>query len=327
MIIERSRTSGIIQLSWYIGITVIITPIPITSPEMTLVLNIDVSIDESMKNRTFGLLGPYDGSPQNDMRASNGTVIGLADSLSLSVIHTQFGQSWAIDPNQSLFYYEANDSAIFYANQNINFIPSFGPATISPAQENSTRAACNISISSNQSLWTVAQRTCYYDVSVTGDTSFGRSSSAAATAIVENVNSQRNPPLFDPNLPLTITANVSDNITLSFTATTNYGTMIIYKVVRAPINAHFDNQTGRFEWQVTASTGNNTVISISAEDNQYFFMSVHEVFVTISRSASVNNPSGPTTTSVGSSAPITADCMMCLSFLIIEAFIAVGIAR
>ena len=295
MIIERNRTSKVIQLSWYIGISVIITPISITSPALTVVLNIDISIDESMKNRTFGLLGPYDDSPSNDMRAANGTVIGQADSLSLDVIHIQFGQTWAIDPNQSLFYYEGNDSATFYGSQNINFTPSFGPANMSLDQENSTRAACNISAYSNQSSWSVAQRTCYYDVSMTGDTSFGRSSLVAANAIVENTESQRNPPLFNSNLPTAITANVLDNVTLNFTATSEYGTAIIYILVRGPINAYFDNQTGRFEWQIPASVGNITVITVSAEDNQYYLMSTYDVTVSISGVVGAINSTVPTT--------------------------------
>ena len=306
MIIERNRTSKVIQLSWYIGISVIITPLPITSSTLTMVLNIDISIDESMKNRTYGLLGPYDDSTQNDMRAANGTVIGQADSLSPEVIHKQFGQSWAINPNRSLFYYEANDSATFYANKNINFIPSFAPTTMLPAQENSTRIACNISAQSNQSSWTVAQRSCYYDVSVTGDTSFGQNSLVAATAIVQNTESQRNPPLFDPNLPLAITANVSDNITLTFTATSEYGTAIIYKLVRGPVNSYFNNQTGRFEWQIPSSANNVTVIAVSAEDNEHYLMSVYEVAVSLFRSVSVPPSSGSTSSGSTSNVPTSS---------------------
>lgn len=292
MIIERNRTSEVIQLSWYMGISVIIQPFKLVSPELTLVLNIDVSVDESMKNRTSGLLGPYDGATANDMRAANGTIIGLADSLSPDVIYYQFGQSWAIDPSRSLFYYEASDSATFYASQNMNFTPIFGSNPMTPTQEASVRAACNISSSSNQSTWTVAQRTCYYDISITNDTSFGRASSAAASNIAENINNRRNPPLFNPSLPVSLTVNASNIIRVNFTATSEYGSAILYTIQQGPLGAQFNNTTGYFVWQVPSSSINETVVLISAQDNQYNLTSTYEVFIRIldSTSNTTTNP-------------------------------------
>ena len=281
--IERNRTSGVMTLSWFIGVAIQITPITVSAAlSNVLVLNVAVSVASAHRNRTFGLLGSYDNDPSNDIRARNGSLIGSADALSAEQIHRQFGQTWAIDPLQSLFYYEAGDAASLYASRNSLYVPSFAFPQPSSTERDSILTTCSIDRSvTNQTAWTVAQRTCYYDMAVTHDASLGRMSRAAAETVVQTVNAQRSPPEFNANLPLALTVNRSTPIALDFTAMSPYSAGVVYTLLQGPNNATFDNQTGLFRWHSASATSNETVVRVSAEDNRYRLRSTHEISIRI----------------------------------------------
>ncbi|CAF1219816.1 unnamed protein product [Rotaria sp. Silwood1] len=95
-------------------------------PSKQLLLNVAVSVAGSFHNRTFGLLGTYDG----------------------------FGVTWAIDPSSSLFYYEPSQSAQFFEQQNRNFIPPFTDPTSTNNTSISTLNSCKINRTSSPSSWT-----------------------------------------------------------------------------------------------------------------------------------------------------------------------------
>jgi hypothetical protein len=103
------------------------------SPSEQLVLNIAVSITGIFRERTYSLLGTYDGTPKNDLRNKNVSIV--SSNCSLERIHNDFGMTWAIDPSSSLFYYESNQSTLFFQEQNRVFVPSFVDPT---AENNST---------------------------------------------------------------------------------------------------------------------------------------------------------------------------------------------
>ncbi|CAF1231627.1 unnamed protein product [Rotaria sp. Silwood1] len=105
MTLERNRTSGALTLSWFIGVSIQITPIILSSPVAgTVVLNLGVSVAGSFQGRTYGLLGFYDNNRTNDLRTPNGSVVDNADSLTEAQIYYEFGQTWVINPKQSLFF-------------------------------------------------------------------------------------------------------------------------------------------------------------------------------------------------------------------------------
>jgi hypothetical protein len=121
------------------------------SPSEQLVLNIAVSITGIFRKRTYGLLGTYDGTPNNDLRNKNGSIV--SSNASLERIHNDFGMTWSIDPSSSMFYYESNQSALFFQEQNRVFVPSFVDPT---AENNSTILnVCEINATSLPSSWTV----------------------------------------------------------------------------------------------------------------------------------------------------------------------------
>lgn len=173
MTIERhGDETRLLTLSWNIGVTVQIRLVDITVPSRTVAMNVGVSVAGLYRERTYGLLGTYDGQSSNDLRTPDGRIVSA--SASLEEIHRQFGVKWAIPPSRSLFHYESDQSADLFQQQNLNFQPLFDAPIVTAAQNASILAACQIDPTAASSSWTVAQRTCYYDVAVTKDSTFGQ---------------------------------------------------------------------------------------------------------------------------------------------------------
>ena len=281
MTLEYNRTSRVITLSWLIGVSIQITPISVTIGGTTaLLFNLGVSVAGAHQNRVFGLLGLYDGDRSNDLRAQNGSIVGNASELSLEQIHRSFGQTWAILPSSSLFYYETGDSASVYVLQNQVYTPSFTRPQPSSTLVSAALTACNIpSSSTNQTTWTLAQQTCYYDIAVTSDVSLGQVSRSVADTIEQIVSAQRSPPEFNDDLPLVMVVNGSANVSINFTATSQYSGAVRYSLLQGPTTARFNDQTAMFSWEPTANASNNTVVRVSALDSQYNLVSTYEVVV------------------------------------------------
>jgi len=287
---EYNRTSSILTLSWFIGVSIQITPIRISSGD--LILNLGISISGSYQHQTRGLLGSYDRNPNNDLQASNGTILGPVDSLTLEQIHRQFGQTWSIDPLDSLFYYESGDSAAYYSSQNFLYVPSFISPEPPSSQLNATLTACNIdSHSTNRSQWTVAQQTCFYDIATSNDTTLGQASAVASEELAQITVDQRYPPEFNANLPLTLTVNESSSVSIDFTATSPYTSSIIYELVQGPSSASFNSQTARFTWQKATTSQSSIIVRVTAKDAQYELLSTHELALNVRPRAIPSPPS------------------------------------
>ena len=277
MTLEKNRTTGVLTLSWSIGVSVQISPVSVAGG---LVFNLGISVSGQYQNRTFGLLGVYDNDQNNDLRAQNGTIVGLSNTLSPEQIHREFGQTWTINPVRSLFYYENGDSAWIYANQNNLYVPSFVPPNPPLSRMNATFATCGIDpTSTNRSIWTLSQQTCYYDMAVTNNSAMGQASSLAAENVLQAIDDQRYPPEFNSNLPSTMTVNVSTPITIDFTAVSQYTSSITYNLLQGPPTASFNSTTARFNWERPDLSDNNTVVRVSARDAVYNLLSTHEILI------------------------------------------------
>ena len=287
---EYNRTSSILTLSWFIGVSIQITPIRISSGD--LILNLGISLSGSYQHQTRGLLGSYDRNPNNDLQASNGTILGPVDSLTLEQIHRQFGQTWSIDPLDSLFYYESGDSAAYYSSQNFLYVPSFISPEPPSSQLNATLTACNIdSHSTNRSQWTVAQQTCFYDIATSNDTTLGQASAVASEELAQITVDQRYPPEFNADLPLILTVDESSSVSIDFTATSPYTSSIIYELVQGPSSASFNSQTARFTWQKATTSQSSIIVRVTAKDAQYELLSTHELALNVRPRAIPSPPS------------------------------------
>jgi fibulin 1/2 len=299
------------------GIAVQITPITLRSPiNGTLVLNIGVSVSGSFQGLTYGLLGTYDGNMTNDLRVPNGTVVGVADNMTLQEIHHNFGQLWAINPLSTLFYYESGDSAAFYWVQNQNFTPSFVSPPMTAAQASQIQTTCGIT-STNQTLWTVAENTCYFDAAVTNDTNLARISSATANEVLAIAVDQRSPPVFNSDLQLIMTVPPSTLVTINFTAVSPYTSVVLYTLISGPPNCTFDIQTAIFTWQAPAIPVNDTAVSVSAQDNLYNLTSTFETVIRVRIiTTTTTTATATTTTSIGSACNCFSSILFCVGLVL-----------
>ncbi|CAF3739978.1 unnamed protein product [Rotaria sp. Silwood1] len=302
MTIERNLTDGIVlTLSWTLSVTIQINLIEMTSPSAILVLNVAASVAGMFRGRTYGLLGTYDNQATNDLRAQDGQIV--SSTASLEQIHQQFGVTWAIDSTTSLFHYESDQSAEFFKEQNRLFLPSFTQPSVSPEQDESIRRACKIDPTLESSSWSIAQRTCYYDISVTKDETFGQTSFNAGDEISSIKVDQRNPPLFDISLPVYMEAKHGDQIHLEINASSEYpSNVIVLSAVHLPKDATFNVLTSEFEW--TAIEGDNYV-RIRALDTTYNLMATHEIAFRVKpvNSVTTDPPTTPSPTSPPTASP------------------------
>ncbi|CAF1275999.1 unnamed protein product [Adineta ricciae] len=281
--ITKTRANNQLTILCRLGVHIQITPIFITTKSV-MVLNVGAAISGELKgNWTFGLIGSYDGNPSNDLRDSSGNIVGTTDTLSTEQIHQLFGMTWAIDPVRSHFYYESGDNASFYSFQNQIYRPTFN-VSINSSNDSNARDACGIlSNATDSSLWSFAQRTCYYDIAVTGDIAFGRSSRQTAEQQFEQREAMRNSPKFNSDLSLTRSVRVGEQVQISFQATSEFSLTIHYKLLHAPNGSSLDGLTGEFNWKVPDETeiSKKIPVEVSAQDATYNLTSTYEVLLEI----------------------------------------------
>ncbi|KAI8767433.1 mucin-like protein, partial [Biomphalaria glabrata] len=116
-------------------------------------LEIDLEVDKSLRSLTKGLLGNFNGIPEDDFELPNGTV--LPSHISEKEILEQFAPWYKVTPNNSVFIYDAGQSTNDY--QHPEFVPVFSDS-LSQAQLNEAVTLCGAD-----------NRECIYDYSVTRD--------------------------------------------------------------------------------------------------------------------------------------------------------------
>jgi len=167
--------------------------------------------------------------------------------------------------------------------------------------------ACGIPLElTNVSHWSPVQRTCYYDILLTGDIAFGISSRQAAQEQLENRESLLNPPTFNSNLSLKREVQAGEQVNLSFEATSEFSSIIAYKLLNGPNGSIFNEQSGQFQWQVPFETENGTEIpvKVSATDETKNLTSSYEVSLVVATtmitnvSSTLSSPITSTTSSM-----------------------------
>jgi hypothetical protein len=250
-----------------------INVIKMTSPSQALVLNVGASVAGSFRGKTYGLLGTYDGTKDNDLRNKNGSII--SSNASLERIHKDFGVTWAINTSNSLFHYESGESAVFFQEKNRAFIPPFPDLTNSTASNSSIRDACKINATSSPSSWSVAQRACYYDLLMTKDKNFAQASLEAGNELLLIREDHKNPPLFNSSLPLREDLQPGRQVYLVINAASeDLSHAIELSELHRPVNSTFDRNTGIFNW--TAIKGEH-YLSIEALDTISHLKSNHDI--------------------------------------------------
>jgi hypothetical protein len=259
------------SFTWTIGVTIEIDVIKMTLPSEQLVLNIAASIGGIFRGRTYGLLGTYDGTPNNDLRSKNGSII--SSNASLERIHKDFGVTWSINPSSSLFYYESNGSAEFFEEQNRLFLPSF----VDPTAGNNLTIlhSCKINATSLPSSWNVGERTCYYDLLMTNDNNFAEASLKFGIEYSSEQRDKNNPPLFDPSLPIWIDVKHGEPLNLKISTISEYPSHVIQlSALHLPPNSTFNESTGMFKW---IAVKGEDYLRIEAHDINTSLKSQHDI--------------------------------------------------
>lgn len=75
-------------------------------------LNVGVQKNTNSNHSYSGLIGNYDGDPKNDFADRNGEVFPLP--IEISLLYSEFGNSWRISQEESLFDYEPNTNTETY---------------------------------------------------------------------------------------------------------------------------------------------------------------------------------------------------------------------
>ena len=119
------------------------------------ILNLLIMTSSDESGEFLGLYGSNDGIKDNDLISRNGTLIN--SNASMIDIHNQFGLTWAISENESLFTYPVGRTFSSYQNH------SFNPGFVIP--ENVSQAIRDVCGTNYE---------CTYDYYVTGDENLGR---------------------------------------------------------------------------------------------------------------------------------------------------------
>src|SRR6185369_17258898 len=125
-----------------------------------------------------------------------------------------------------------------------DFIPSFIDPANSIVNNASIRSICKINGVSPPSSWNLAERSCYYDLSMTNDIGFAQTSLKTGTELVSNKVNSRSHPLFNPSLPLHRDLKEGDRVHLIMSASNEYPmNIVVLSSLHLPRNGVFDNST------------------------------------------------------------------------------------
>lgn len=134
-----------------------------------------VAASEHNSNTTRGLLGNFNGIPEDDLCSSDGTLIPTNSSL--RDIHYQFGLSWNVSANESLFSYPPGRSHSSF--QDPSFVPCFSEPQVANVTDD-VRAVCGES------------RMCLFDVQSTGGNLAIAQQTARTAERVQNITAELN---------------------------------------------------------------------------------------------------------------------------------------
>ncbi|KAK3612288.1 hypothetical protein CHS0354_011006 [Potamilus streckersoni] len=111
--LTRSNQTGAIRAFFSSGISIIVS-------NAVKMLSIEITIPKSLKGKTLGLMGNFDGNKTNDFMFSNGTY--LVDSASEREIFV-YGQTWMTNASGSAFRYPPGKTHKDFAHA--DFTPKF----------------------------------------------------------------------------------------------------------------------------------------------------------------------------------------------------------
>jgi len=169
-------------------------------------LAVQCSVHTSMQHKTRGLYGVYNGLPEDDFTAKDGSV--LPSNSSSHDIHYTFGMSWAIeDESHSAFHYTTSQPFSSFQR------PDFNPTMLSDSSDSLSNTDClallhtgNVTDLSPAEVLCSCVSECIFDYLATGDESF-------ALATVDSVQSADTERVVSETVVITCSVNDVSNST------------------------------------------------------------------------------------------------------------------
>ncbi|KAK0067662.1 fibrillin-3, partial [Biomphalaria pfeifferi] len=236
--------------------------------------SIDVPI--SYKEKTSGLLGNYNGNPDDDFVLPNGTI--LSNSSTERQIFEQFARRWIVTTTNTVFKYKEGENATTY--QNFKFEPLY----LEEANQTLVKQAEDICKDN---------AACIFDYVATGNKDFATATLTSSAQAEAAATSQSN------SLPeLSITSPLNSNnrlqvyegkaINIAFSATDNdTKDVITFELVgNASASYSINNSTGEVTY--TPSASEPVLIGVQAKDSKGGLSSIVYISLVVCPTCSSN---------------------------------------
>jgi len=181
-------------------------------------LNLIVILPNSLKSKTRGLLGNWNGNKNDDftLRNGNGNGNNIPITSNFETLHSSFGLEYMINENESLFIY--SNGTNFTSFNDISFIPNFDINFQNVGFENQARSGC---IGSNIDL-----DACLFDVSQTQNI-LASQLSLEIGLVYENLKSDLNSPPQFIDLLDNYVVKLSEEVSIKFSIFDEDGDYVI----------------------------------------------------------------------------------------------------
>ncbi|XP_067850812.1 mucin-like protein [Heptranchias perlo] len=208
-------------------------------------LTFTTSLDNSLKNKTDGLLGVWNDDKTDDFKAANGTYLDF-DGTNLpneSQIFFDFGVTWKTTENNSVFTYNMPSGETWYTYNNNSFVPKFYDELLQTTEKEKIDKA-NETCQGNDD--------CIFDVLSTDDLSFGTATLQSVTSFAAQNSTMNN---FPPNITgvSTIQTHLDEPVFILFTATDVNNDKVTFSVLTDSPDITM-TENGNFSWHPTSST-------------------------------------------------------------------------
>ena len=131
-------------------------------------MDVAAYLSPSLAGQVRGLVGDYDGDPDNDMRTRDGEQ--LQRRVDKTVLYGRFGQGWQIRQDESLFWYAPGESVATFAR------PEFPDETVQLADLDPDAVAAAEQACADEGIEHPRLFSdCVFDIAVTGDFSLASS--------------------------------------------------------------------------------------------------------------------------------------------------------
>ncbi|XP_069755214.1 mucin-like protein [Narcine bancroftii] len=208
-------------------------------------LSFITSLDNSLKEKTEGLLGIWNDNKTDDFKSASGTYLKF-DGTNLpneTVIFFHFGLTWKTTENDSVFTYNMTSGETWYTYNNNSFVPKFYDELLQTTEKEKIDKA-NETCQGNDN--------CIFDVISTDDPSFGTATLQNMKSFTAQNSSMKN---FPPNIngSSSIRTRLNEPVFTLFTATDANNDVVVFSVLTDSPDITI-TEKGNFSWHPKSST-------------------------------------------------------------------------